>query len=124
MNQINCDVLVIGGGVAGVSAAVAAARNGVDTMLMEKEPFLGGTGFAGMFQYLCGLYLNAETYPSETLNTGITTEIVERLTQIAPEKKIKKIGQVYVLSYSYNDLQKVLTTLCAAEKKIDCYEGD
>ena len=118
MNQINCDVLVIGGGVAGVSAAVAAARNGVDTVLMEKESYLGGTGVAGMFQYICGLYLNAETYPSETLNTGITTEIVERLTQTAPEKKVKKIGQVYVLSYSYTDLQTVLATLCAAEKKL------
>jgi glycine/D-amino acid oxidase-like deaminating enzyme len=111
-------VLVIGGGVAGVSAAVAAARNGVDTVLVEKEAYLGGTGYAGMFQYMCGLYMNADTVPTEPLNAGITREVVARLKQAAPEKTIKKIGQVYVLSYSHDTLQSVLRALCLAEEKL------
>lgn len=37
------DVLVCGGGVAGVAAAVAAARTGARTMLVERAGFLGGT---------------------------------------------------------------------------------
>ena len=36
------DVLICGGGFAGIAAAVAAARNGVSTMLIEKYGFLGG----------------------------------------------------------------------------------
>ena len=36
------EVLVIGGGSAGVSAAVAAARNGADVMLIERLGYLGG----------------------------------------------------------------------------------
>lgn len=37
------DVLVCGGGVAGIAAAVAAARNGAKTLLIERAGFLGGT---------------------------------------------------------------------------------
>ena len=49
------DVLVIGGGAAGFSAAVAAARSGAKTMLVEKNAMLGGTvttggvAFPGLF---------------------------------------------------------------------------
>ncbi len=43
-----CDVLVCGGGCAGVTAAVAAARHGASVILIERWPFLGGMGTAGM----------------------------------------------------------------------------
>ena len=36
------DVLVVGGGPAGVGAAVSAARNGARVLLLEKRAFLGG----------------------------------------------------------------------------------
>jgi hypothetical protein len=39
-----CDVLVVGGGSAGSSAAIAAARQGANVVLVEKYGFLGGTG--------------------------------------------------------------------------------
>lgn len=39
---IETDVLVIGGGSAGFGAAVAAARNGAKTLLIEREQMLGG----------------------------------------------------------------------------------
>ncbi|MCK5804278.1 MAG: FAD-dependent oxidoreductase [Lentisphaeria bacterium] len=41
------DVVVVGGGIAGVSAAVAAARNGVSVCLLEKECSLGGLATLG-----------------------------------------------------------------------------
>lgn len=41
------DVLVVGGGTAGVGAAVAAARHGADVLLIEHYGFLGGTATAG-----------------------------------------------------------------------------
>ncbi|NLY60793.1 MAG: FAD-dependent oxidoreductase, partial [Clostridiales bacterium] len=36
------DLVVVGGGVAGVAAALAAARNNVSVCLIEKENMLGG----------------------------------------------------------------------------------
>jgi len=40
---IHCDVLVIGGGISGIMAAKTAAQNGLNTLLIEEKPNLGGT---------------------------------------------------------------------------------
>lgn len=42
------DILVIGGGAAGVAAAVAAARMGRDVLLVEAQGCFGGVGTSGM----------------------------------------------------------------------------
>ena len=50
--EFDCDVLVIGGGPAGFGAAVASARNGASTILLERNAMLGGmatTGLVGPF---------------------------------------------------------------------------
>ena len=44
----SCDVLVSGGGIAGISAALAAARQGVKVILSEQEWMLGGLATAGL----------------------------------------------------------------------------
>ena len=45
------DVVVVGGGVAGVSAAVSAARSGMKTLLMEKFTVLGGLATVGLINW-------------------------------------------------------------------------
>ncbi len=44
----NYDVIVAGGGVAGVAAAVSAAKNGFSTLLLEKSNILGGLATLGL----------------------------------------------------------------------------
>ncbi len=41
--ELSCDVAVVGGGTAGVFAAISAAKSGADTILIEKNSVLGGT---------------------------------------------------------------------------------
>ncbi|KAF0144108.1 MAG: hypothetical protein FD156_2152 [Nitrospirae bacterium] len=113
-----CDILVAGGGVSGTAAALASARSGARTVLAEKESFLGGTGYAGLLQYICGLYLNGGSFPAETLNKGIVREITGLLNKLAPQKKIKKIGQVYALPYSREDMRSIFTSLCRQEPNL------
>lgn len=54
-NQLTADVVVVGGGTAGVFAAIAAAKTGAKTILIEKNGILGGTmtvaniNFPGLF---------------------------------------------------------------------------
>lgn len=45
------DVIVCGGGVAGVAAAVTSAQNGLSTLLLEKSNLLGGLGTLGLINF-------------------------------------------------------------------------
>lgn len=61
--KASVDVLVVGGGPAGFSAAVAAARNGANTMLIEQLGCVGGIATAGLMSHWtgsCGNSLYAE----------------------------------------------------------------
>lgn len=55
-DRIGCELLVVGGGAAGVSVAVTAARAGLDVVLVERYGFCGGGAVAGLSGTLCGLY--------------------------------------------------------------------
>ncbi|MFV0490810.1 MAG: FAD-dependent oxidoreductase [Pseudorhodobacter sp.] len=73
----DCDVVVIGAGPAGLSAAVSAARNGCKVVLVERYHHLGGMASGGMVLVLDDM-VNAGT---EIVTTGIVTEFVERMEQ-------------------------------------------
>ncbi len=65
---IKCDVLVVGGGAAGIPAAVAAARSGAKVVVLEDDPTPGG---APVDNYV--------TYPCGTPKTGIYREMIKRI---------------------------------------------
>ena len=46
--ELKTEILVIGGGPAGLSAAITAARHGRDVMLIEKNGYLGGNAVIGL----------------------------------------------------------------------------
>ena len=50
----NVDVCVVGGGPAGVAAAVSASRAGMSVLLLEREGFLGGTLTTVSLGSICG----------------------------------------------------------------------
>ena len=61
---INCDVLVIGGGISGIMAAKTAAQNGLNTLLVEEKPNLGGTT----------IYQNSEQHKINNQSSSIWLE--------------------------------------------------
>jgi len=70
------DVLVCGGGPAGTAAAMAAARQGAKTMLIEQHGSLGGVATNALVGVWLGSYSRDGAYP---VIGGIFSEIVERL---------------------------------------------
>jgi len=68
------DVIVVGGGTAGVAAAVTAARNGANTVLIEKYGFLGGTMTAGLVNPFMTFHAGGEQ-----IIEGIFQEIIDCL---------------------------------------------
>jgi hypothetical protein len=75
------DVVVVGGGPAGIMAASAAARNGASTLLIERYGFLGGAGTAGGLSTFCGLH--ARTYGQDVrVIRGLADELLDRLAKL------------------------------------------
>ena len=75
------DVLVVGSGSAGSSAAIAAARTGAQTMLIEKLPFLGGNSTAVLDTFY-GFYTPGTT--SKRVVGGIPDDVVAGLRKLGP----------------------------------------
>ncbi len=76
--NLTADVLVCGGGVAGTAAAVAAARNGADVVLVERYGFLGGNATAGaVAQFNCW-----QTQAGRRVVAGLAAEVVARLQRM------------------------------------------
>ncbi|MCQ2428677.1 MAG: FAD-dependent oxidoreductase [Clostridia bacterium] len=73
------EVLVVGGGPSGFCAAVAAARNGADVMLVEQNGFCGGMATAGLVAPFMTCYDQGGT---EMLIRGLFEETVNRLCAI------------------------------------------
>ena len=117
-NPMRCNVLVAGGGVAGVPAAVAAARLGMSVVLLEREAFLGGAGVSALHRYICGLYLNGDKPPADTLNAGIQREIVDRLCALSPSSAPVRLGRVWGFPFETEHLKTVYTDLARQEANL------
>ena len=74
------DIIVVGGGFAGVAAAVSAAREGAKVLLLEKSGFLGGAAGNCYINPFMG-YTTKIDGKSTALSDGIFTEILDRLDQ-------------------------------------------
>ncbi|WP_152404219.1 FAD-dependent oxidoreductase [Paenibacillus cellulositrophicus] len=68
------DVLVIGGGASGIAAAIAAARGGAITMLVEQRGFLGGMGTVALVPAFCPF-----TDKRKPIIRGLGLELMERM---------------------------------------------
>src|SRR5215470_585253 len=69
------DVVVVGGGVAGVSAAIASARTGADTLLVERYGALGGNLTIGLLE----ASMSFHDRQGRQIIAGIPDEIIDRL---------------------------------------------
>ena len=75
------EVLILGGGPAGIAAATAAARTGARTLLLEKYGFLGGMGTAAMVTNFCGLHASINGSVQQVVR-GVADDILARLDRL------------------------------------------
>jgi hypothetical protein len=75
------EVVVLGGGPAGIAAAIAAGRAGRATALVERYGFLGGAGTAAGLSNFCGLHANVHNEHRQVVH-GICDDILERLRRM------------------------------------------
>lgn len=103
------DVIVAGGGPAGTVAAIAAARAGAKTALIERYGFLGGALTAAMVAPIMGFHAG-----DLQVVRGIPQEIVERLQRLglSPGHVPDPIDFCYTVTpFDYEGLKRVLLEL-------------
>jgi len=114
------DVLIIGGGSAGVAAALAAARQGADTLLVERHGFFGGAGTASLVHSFCGLYdlpASPDAAP-RVANPGIPAELERELLAQGIAHGPLRMGKVDVLMHQPQRLALFLDQWCLKQPNL------
>jgi len=111
--QLSCDVLVAGGGPAGVSCALATARCGARTILCQDRPVLGGNASSEVRMHIVGANGMSEGLPleREAREGGIVEEI--RLNQCVrnPQRSPSMMDlELYDLCRQEPNLELMLNT--------------
>ncbi|MGW0179326.1 FAD-dependent oxidoreductase [Nocardia sp. NPDC003345] len=104
------DVIVAGGGSAGIAAAAGAARAGARTLLIERGPCLGGAATLRNVVTYCGLYTRDD--PRQVV-FGIADEVVSGLRARGAVTEPRKFNAVTVV-FDPESVKVVLDDLCRA----------
>lgn len=105
--ELSCDVCVVGGGMAGMCAAIAAARHGAQTILVQDRPVLGGNASSEVRMWICG------AHGADNKETGILEEILLENLYRNPGLKYTIWDTVLYEKVRYQDnLTLLLNTSC------------
>ncbi len=111
------DVVVVGGGSAGVAAAIGAAQAGASTLLIERNPYLGGEATHSILPAYCGFF--TQTNPPEQVVGGVGNLVLEQLAKMgkydAPYRSA--MGNAIVLLDP--EAVKYALDLCMDEAKVE-----
>src|SRR5712672_1257777 len=110
------DIVVLGGGPAGIAAAVAAARAGRRTLLIERYGFLGGMGTAAGVTNFCWLHANVHGEMHRVVQ-GIATELLARIDRLGGLNAPHLIlGKIFAQAYDTAAYKIAADDLLAAHK--------
>jgi FAD-dependent oxidoreductase family protein len=127
--HVAADICVLGSGIAGVSAALEAARLGRNVALVDGLPALGGQAVNSIIGTFCGLYSNGPD--GFQLTYGIADEIVRDLAaqgalhwRMGPNTKIVLYDEVALARWIEEAVRKAgITVLLGAVQRRVAYEG-
>jgi hypothetical protein len=105
------DVVVLGGGPAGVCAAVAAARLGSSVLLVERYGFLGGTATAANVNVWHSLY---GTDRKTQIIAGLPAEIIDRLKALGACRDTDRRGSLPAYTVSTEHAKFVFDDMVVA----------
>ena len=109
------DVAVVGGGSAGIAAAVSAARSGARVILIERQGTLGGQVVGALVHSMCGLYClrDTDSQPLVPAYPGFPMEFANRLLANGGARGPVRMGRLDVLLHKPEAFSSLAESLCA-----------
>ena len=112
------DAVIVGGGAAGVAAAIACAREGLDTLLIVRGSELGGNVTKDLVHSISGLYLISGDVVPHPANGGFALEFTERLLKTEAAMGPVRMNRVDVLLQEPRLFSLQCARLCGKEKNL------
>ncbi|MDP6775397.1 MAG: FAD-dependent oxidoreductase [Candidatus Latescibacteria bacterium] len=113
-HELSCDVLVAGGGPAGVTCALAAARRGASVILCQDRPMLGGNASSEIRMHICGADASGRRgipLETEAREGGIIEEIRLETAFRNPQRSASMLDLIlYEKCHDEDNLQLFLNT--------------
>ena len=106
------DVVVVGGGPAGLAGALGAARAGAHTLLVERERVLGGNVTQAQVHTICGLY-RGDAERAEPVHVGLPVRIAAALASADGAAPPTAAGRVFYLPIRPAAFGELAQRLCA-----------
>lgn len=101
------DVLVVGGGAAGVGAAVGACASGARVRVIERDGVLGGLATAAEVRTVCGQWLRDLDGPIRPAMTGFPADFVDELARAGGTAPVRWRDGLVFLPYAPVDFAAV-----------------
>jgi len=118
------DILVVGGGAAGVAAATVAAENGKSVLLIEKYGFCGGAAVAGMSGTICGMYYATQRNSKpEQVVFGFTERFRKALDAVGGLTPPQKYGNTYTVTHDPLVWRECADRFLGDSVSHHCYRG-
>lgn len=100
------DIVIVGGGMSGICAAISAARHGASTALLQNRPVLGGNASSEVRMHICGADCHGNRPDSR--ETGILEELLLENKRVNPQ-------------HSFSIFDTVLWEKCRFQEGLDLY---
>ena len=117
---LHTDIVILGGGAAGIAAAVAASRKGLQVTMIERNAYLGGKATAAEVGTVCGLYRFSKNEKSAYIVNGFAKEFAEKLKTDSKTSPLFSSEGVHYLPYNVEAFKNIALNLIN-EHKITVY---
>lgn len=101
------DIVVLGGGSAGIAAAIAAARKGLQVVLIERNAYPGGKATAAEVGTVCGLYKFNKKENAEYIVNGFVKEFAETLRKESGSMPLFNADGLHYLPYNIESFKTI-----------------